>query len=366
MIAHAMRKSRLAATMAALVMLGIALPAAAQSVTMTPALKALTEAADKEGQVVVVGTADSWGGPKGATVIEDHLNKTFGSHIKIRWSPTTSFPETGNQIALSYRNNMSSPTDVYISVGRNLAMLEQFDLFRAAPWNEYLPGRAGGEVVEDGKYVKLYTGTLGFGYNTAQAPSKPATLLDFLKPEWKGKIATTAFGSGFEQLASKEAWGPEKTLDFAKKLVAQVGGLMLCTEPERIASGEFLALVTDCSGGITVRAAAAGAPLARVIAPDNPIVTYGYGSVPKNAVHPNAGMLYILYLLSENGQQLTWSMNYLDLDLLPGSHTSGQLREVEKKYGFTFIKGDVAWQKTNGTGNATQAEIAKIVQTVGK
>jgi ABC-type Fe3+ transport system substrate-binding protein len=366
MIGVAMRRSGLAAMTAAPLLLSAALPVAAQTVTMTPALKAVAEAADKEGQVAVLGTAESWNGPKGAKVIEDRLNKTFGTHIKVRWSPTTSFPETGNQIALSYRNNMSSPTDVYISVGRNLAQLEKFDLFRLAPWNDYLPGRASGDVVEDGKYVKLYTGTLGFGYNTAQSPSKPETLLDFLKPEWKGKIATTAFGSGFEQLASKDAWGPEKTLDYAKKLVAQVGGLMLCTEPERIASGEFLALVTDCSGGITIRSAAAGAPLARVIAPDNPIVTYGYGSVPKNAAHPNAAMLYILYLLSEDGQQLTWSMNYLDLDLLPGSHTSGQLQEVEKKYGFTYIKGDVAWQKTNDAGNATQAEVAKIVQSVGK
>lgn len=174
------------------------------------------------------------------------------------------------------------------------------------------------------------------------------------------------FGSGFEQLASKDAWGPDKTLDYAKKFAAQVGGFMLCTEPERMATGEFLALVTDCSGGITIRAAAAGAPLARVIAPDNPIVTYGYGSVPKNAAHPNAAMLYILYLLSQDGQQLTWSMNYLDLDLLPGSHTRPQLAEVEKKYGFTYIKGDVAWQKTNDIGNATQAQVAKILQESGK
>lgn len=366
MIAVAMRWNGLAVITAAVAWLSAALPVAAQTVTMTLALKTLIEAADKEGQVAVLGTADSWGGPKGAKVIEERLNKTFGTHITIKWSPTTSFPETGNQIALSYRANMPSPTDVYISVGRNLAQLEKFDLFRPAPLSDYMPSRAGGDVVEDGKYVKLYTGTLGFGYNTAQAPSKPETLLDFLKPEWKGKIATTAFGSGFEQLASKDAWGPEKTLDYAKKLVAQIGGLMLCTEPERIASGEFLALVTDCSGGITVRAAAAGAPLARVIAPDNPIVNYGYGSVPKNAAHPNAAMLYILYLLSEDGQQLTWSMNYLDLDFLPGSHSSGQLREVEKKYGFKFIKGDVAWQKTNDAGNATQAEVAKIIQNVGK
>src|SRR6185503_15175353 len=105
------------------------------------------EGADKEGQVAVVGTPESWNGAKGAKVIEERLNKIFGTHIKVRWSPTTSYPETGNQIALSYRSGMTSPTDVYISVGRNLAVLEKFDLFRSAPWNDYLPGRAGGDVV---------------------------------------------------------------------------------------------------------------------------------------------------------------------------------------------------------------------------
>jgi hypothetical protein len=40
----------------------------------------------------------------------------------------------------------------------------------------------------------------------------------------------------------------------------------------------------------------------------------------------------------------------------------GQLKEIEKKFDFTYIKGDVAWQKTNAAGNATQAEVANILQ----
>ncbi len=337
----------------------------AQSATMTPALKALAEAADKEGHVSVMGSADSWGGPKGSKIIEAHLNKLFGTKIVVDWAPSNSYPETGDAIAVSYRNHLPSPTDVYVAVGRNLSVLEKFDLFDPAPWATYLPDRMTDAVVEHDKYVKLYTGTLGFSYNTEQSPSKPERLEDFLKPEWAGKVATTAFGSGFEQLAAKEAWGPEKTIAFVRKFAKQIGGFMLCTDPERLASGEFLAFATDCSGGVMVRSAIAGAPIAHVITPDNPLVTYGYGSVPKNAAHPNAAKLYIAYLLSKDGQELSWSMNYLDLHLLPGSQLRPQLEALEKKFGFKYVSGDVAWQRTNDAGNAAQREAAKILQESG-
>ena len=102
----------------ALALLLIAAPlvaSQAQTVTMSPALKALAEAADKEGQVVVIGSADSWGGPKGAKVIEANINKMFGTHISVVWAPGGSYPETGNNIAISVRNNLPSPTDVYLA-----------------------------------------------------------------------------------------------------------------------------------------------------------------------------------------------------------------------------------------------------------
>ena len=338
----------------------------ADTMTMSPALKALADAADKEGQVVVIGSADSWGGPKGAKLIEANINKMFGTHISVVWAPGGSYPETGNNIAISVRNNLPSPTDVYLAFSRNLYVLKKFDLFQTGDWSNYLPGRLDDQIVEEGKYVKIYTGTLGFTYNTEQAPSKPEKLDDFLKPEWKGKIATTSFASGFEQLASKEAWGPERTIAYAKRFAQQLGGYLLCTEPERVASGEFLAFATDCGGGSMEHAAQQGAPIRRVITPDYPMVSYFYGAIPKNAVHPNAAKLYVTYLLTPEGQQLDWEMNVNDLHFFPTSHMRAKMEAVEKKYGFNFGSADVAWQTTNEAGNAAQREVAKIFQESGK
>ena len=137
---------------------------------------------------------------------------------------------------------------------------------------------------------------------------------------------------------------------------------MLCTDSERIASGEFLAFVTDCSGGAMLRAAAKGAPIARVITPDYPMVSYFYFAVPKNAAHPNAARLYVTYLSSPEGQKFSYDMNLVDLHLHPGSRTKPEIEAVEKKFGFKFQSADVAWQETNQAGNAAQREVRKILR----
>lgn len=56
-------RARLKAALAAAVILGAASAGYAQTVSMTPALKALAAAADKEGTLVFQGSTSSWAGP---------------------------------------------------------------------------------------------------------------------------------------------------------------------------------------------------------------------------------------------------------------------------------------------------------------
>ena len=343
----------------------VAAPEVGRAADMTPALKALVPAADKEGEVVIKTSANFFGGGRGIKLYTDHVRKAYGTKITVKWSPGGSYPEVGNEVAVAFRNKLPSPTDIYIGFSRNMAVFEKFDMFETVDWKSLDPVRLSDEIVEKGLFVKGYTGTLGFSYNTELAPSKPERLGDFLKPEWKGKIATTPFAAGFEQLAAKEAWGPQRTLDFAKKFATQVSGFMLCTEPERLASGQFLAFVTDCGGGSMLKAAAAGAPIARVITPDYPMVSYFYFAVPKNAVHPNAAKLFVTYLLSERGQADMYDLTLNDLHLFPQSKTRPAVEAVEKKFGFKFQSADVAWQATNEAGNEAQREVQKIFRQSG-
>ncbi|HKT20198.1 MAG TPA: ABC transporter substrate-binding protein [Stellaceae bacterium] len=341
--------------------------ARAQSATMSPALKALAAAADKEGTLVFQGSTSSWGGADGVKEIGERVNKAYGTHIAVKWTPGTSFPEDGNAIAVALRNKLPSPTDVYFGFSRNMAVFGKIGMFQDAPWSEYDPVRLGGDIVEQGKYVKIFSGTLGFSYNSETAPSKPEKLADFLKPEWKGKFATTPFAAGFDQLAAKEAWGPDKTLAFAKEFIANAGGFMLCTDFDRLASGEFSAFVTDCGGGNLQRqAASTGAPIVRVITPEYPLISFFYLGVPTNALHPNAAKLFITYLASPEGQKLTYHYFYADVHLYPDSRMHAEVEAVEKKFGFKFGIADVAWQETNAAGNAAQQHVAKLFRQSGK
>jgi len=359
-----MRKTLAVATLAAFAVSGTV---HAQTAKMTPELKALAEAANKEGEVIIKTSNNFFDGSRGIKIYTDHLNAAYGTKIQVKWTPGGSYPEVGNEVAVAQKNNLPSPTDMYIGFSRNMSVFKKLDLFQTVSWKSYDPDRLSDRIVENDMYVKAYSATLGFTYNTELAKSKPETVADFLKPEWKGKVATTPFAAGFEQLSAKEAWGPEKTLEFAKTFANQsVAGFMLCTEPERIASGEFWAFVTDCGGGSMVKAALNGAPMKRVVTPDYPMISYFYYAIPKNAVHSAAGKLFVVYSMSAQGQADMFDLTYTDLHLYPESKVRPSVVEVEQKFGIKFADADINWQDTNEAGAANQQKVAKIFQESGK
>jgi ABC-type Fe3+ transport system substrate-binding protein len=348
------------AAFAAVALIASTAPVFAQT-ALTPAVKDLAALAAKDKEMTVTWSNSTMGGQKGAKAFETGINKMFGIDIKVSWAPGDSMPNVGNQIAMSAQNNLPSPTDVYMGFSRNMAVLLDRNLFHSAPWSSYFPDRLTSEVVEQDTYVKVVSATLGFTYNSAMAPSKPDKLEDFLKPEWKGKFATTAFAAGFDQVASKEAWGAEKTIAFAKKFSDGAAGFMRCNEMGRLSSGEFLALVTDCSGDSAREfARTKGAPLVRVVAPDVPLVSYFYFAVPKNGKSSNLGKLFVAFALTKEGQAVIREQTFGDLHLFPDSIVKDEVAKAETIAGKKFGSGDIAWQKTNAAGNAAQQEVAKI------
>ena len=335
----------------------------AQTETMTPALKALAAAATKEGTLLVKWSAGTFGGPQGAKQLENNINAAFGSKIEVRWTPGGDMPSLGNEIAIAQKSNQPAGSDVYVGFSRNMAAYEKLGLFQKGDYKSYAPDRLTDAIVERDTYVKAYSATIGFSYNKNRAPFVPERINDLLRPEWKGKVGTTPFAAGFDQLAASEAWGPAKAIAYAKQFTEQVGGFMLCQEADRLATGEFAAFAFDCGGGLMVRAAKRGAPIVRVLAADVPIVSYFYLAVPKNATHPNAAKLFITYILSKKGQRETYDFTFSDVHLFPESETRKEIEAVEKKNGIKYLSADIAWQeKANDDGNAAQQQIEKIIQ----
>ncbi len=335
--------------------------ASAHAAELTPAARELAAAAQKEGEMVVMWSSGTLGGPKGAAQFESAINKTFGINIKIKWTPGDSMPAVGNLIATTAQNKQPAPTDAYIGFSRGTALMQKYDLFEKAPWKSYFPDRLNDEMVEKDIYVKVQTATTGFSYNKALAPSVPEKMEDFLKPEWKGKFATTNVAAGFDQLAAKEAWGRDKTLSYAEKFSAAAAGFMRCNESQRLASGEFLALVMDCNGDSARNLKAKGAPLERKVAPDIPLISFFYLMVPKNAAHPNLGKLFVAFSATAEGQAIVREHTSSDVHLFPDSIMLKEIQEAEKKAGVKFASADIAWQETNDSGNQTQTDVQQLL-----
>jgi ABC-type Fe3+ transport system substrate-binding protein len=351
-------RSRIAAALLAALLLA---PLGARAEFSAP-LQALIEAARQEGAVSLMFGEGALGGSNGARLFETQMNDMFGTRLKISYTPGPAMPVMGSQIAVTLQAKRPAPTDIYVGWSRHMAGLYKYDLFRAADWEKLLPTRIDGRIVEGkGTMLKAVTSMAGMYYNPQQAPMIPRSLVDFLRPEWKGKIATTPYAANFDVLAAREVWGPEKAIDYARKLNAQIAGLMRCDEGERIASGEFLALVPNCSGRDAEQAAQAGAPIVNAYPLDFRLINYTYIAVPKNAPHPNAGTLFAVFCMTPEGQKIIRDSWGADLHFFPDSKASKEIAALEAESGHPFPNVDVAWQLENSAGNEAWGVIQKIL-----
>ena len=120
--------------------------------------------------------------------------------------------------------------------------------------------------------------------------------------------------------------GGKKTEDFISKMSGQIAGLIGCEAEDRIASGETPALVLDCMGGSQNRLRYRGKGILDThIVSDMAQRRYSYLAIPAHTEHPNAAILYTLYISSPEGQEkVVWDLYGQDLDIYPESHSESK------------------------------------------
>ena len=328
----------------------------------TPELKALIAAAQKEGELRLTFGEGSAGGEAGAVRFEKGLNEMFGTNIKLVFTPGPSMPAMASQITTLNAAKQPSPSDVYVGWSRHYPALYKRKVLQSFEWTKFLPGRITPDMVElDGAAVKFATSIPGVYYNTKLSPYKPQRLSDFLKPEWKGRISTTPYSAGFDILAGKDIFGPQKALDYAKQLSPQIAGLTRCDENERLASGEFLAMVMDCGDLGLDAIIKKGAPIAHFTPKDYPTMSYYYLSVPKNAPNAAAGILFTVYASLPEGQKIIRDSWGGDMNLYPEAKMHQTAQAVEAEIGQKLHSIDLVWQRGNDEGRKTHGEINKIL-----
>ena len=330
---------------------------------MTPALTDLVAAADKEAALTLSWSPSTYDGPQGAARFQAAMNKMFGSNMQINFVPGADMARIGNQLATEYSAGQKAGIDIMLGAAPQMASLVKLDVFEPIDWQHYLPSRVDAGMTEaDGKLIRVATGLTGATYNSSLAPMKPSTLEDFLKPEWKGKIASTPYAAGFDVLLATDVWGKQKTVSYVEKLSHQIAGLIRCGEAERIATGEYLALVMDCTGQDALQWQAKGAPLAQMMPLDAAQERYYYFGIPKNAQHPNAAKLYTLFVLTEEGQKLSYNTWKIDLHTMPGSHMGMMVKDFGK-LNVKFKEVTTEWYLRHPEIDASKSELIKIITT---
>lgn len=155
----------------------------------------------------------------------------------------------------------------------------------------------------------MYVLTNVIAYNTrlVQKKDAPQSYADLFDRKWKGKLSLdNDDAKWFAPLVW--IWGKEKTVKYFQDLMKQepemVRGHKL--QAELLAAGEF-SVVVNLFGYQALELQARGAPV-DIVQADPVIMRAGHMLLAKRAPHPNAGRLFIDYVLSKEGQQLLANM----------------------------------------------------------
>jgi iron(III) transport system substrate-binding protein len=156
-----------------------------------------------------------------------------------------------------------------------------------------------------GMWTSVYTNYAAFGYHTKQVPKAnvPKSYSDLLKAEWKGQIGMD--GRPYEWFGTMiKAMGEEKGLNYmralAKHEVQLRNGRTLLAQ--LVAAGEFKGALTAYSQTFE-QLKITGAPTDWVHL--NPVFANIHPTgLSAKAPHPNAGKLFIDFILSKKGQEI--------------------------------------------------------------
>ncbi|MBI4529270.1 MAG: extracellular solute-binding protein [Deltaproteobacteria bacterium] len=168
------------------------------------------------------------------------------------------------------------------------------------------------EYKDDKGYWTLNSATLNvIAYNTRLVPAGevPKSFWDLTDPKWKGKIIMDENESKW-MAGMISYYGEAKVMELLRKLATQdlqfrTGHTLMQT---LVAAGERAIVGVAFANGVE-RLRNEGAPIEWVAA--EPIIglTFGFGLV-KNSPHPNAGKLFVDFVLSREGQQAIADSNY--------------------------------------------------------
>ncbi|SRR5712692_573272 len=343
-------------------------PASAQPTALQPlpALPALIEAAREEGQLTLVWSETAIGGTATAQRLGEGFNQYYGLNLPVQFTPGPSMPELATKTVQEYQASRRASTDILLGTELHIEAAMVGGALRPVDWLSWAPNIRNPELLApEGVAVQIASTTPNITYNSSRVTGDmvPQTLQDLLKPQYKGRIASTPYAALFDELASPDLWGEQRTVDYVTKLADQASGLIRIGELERLVSGEFDLLAVNGNEYEPRKWQARGAPIGFVIPTDAPLILYRYMGVPKNAAHPAAAQLWVNYMLSPEAQGILYETTYADHYRLPGSKTASAIEKLQAS-GVNFFDIDVGFVQRNDTKELGRinGELQRILQ----
>jgi ABC-type Fe3+ transport system substrate-binding protein len=146
-------------------------------------------------------------------------------------------------------------------------------------------------------------GVISYNTDMIGLENAPRSYSDLLDPKWKGKMLLDVNGPEW-YAGMLQVWGREKGLNFMKSLAKQEVSFRQSKvlANQVLMSGEFGLLINNYEH-LVQAVKKKGAPVQSVAA--DPVLSRVHTiALTKNAPHPNAGRLYIDFVLSEEGQKI--------------------------------------------------------------
>ena len=300
----------------------------------------------------------------------DGFNKQYGLNLRVTFKSGSSMPDSSARAIREFQEGGKAATDVVLGTETEISDMQKAGALLTEPWVTWASNVSNPRyVVAGGVAVRVQTRIPGITYNSAklQGADIPHSLSDLLKPQYRGRVATTPDAGMFERLGGTEVWGADKMLIYARKLGPQVSGLINCGDEDRIASGEFDVFAFDCGSARVAQMKAKGTLIGWTVPTDAALLGYLYMGVPKNAAHPNAAKLWINYMLSREAQDAMYEFEYADYHLLAGSKSFAEVDKATKT-GVKFYELTVEAVLVDGSRGAKQIgpELKAIFQQAAR
>ena len=259
------------------------------------------ELARTEGKLVFYSTLNT----EQITTFNNAFNKKY-PHIE-----ATFYRASGDRVLqriISEAQAGRYSVDAFSIEGLRIQLLKEKGLtVRFVPNESHAFG--GGFKDPEGHWTNLHLLMNSMAYNTklVSAHEAPKRYEDLLQPKWRGKIGVNS-RDGEWYVNLQKRMGRDKARDLLKGLAGQKPGIHdshnLLTQI--VSAGEYH-VASNIYAHAAAREKERGAPVQWIF--DEPVITYLHPiALAKHAPHPNAGKLFIEFVLSKEGQTILRDM----------------------------------------------------------